>query len=266
MSYNYKNFLQLKNRKIYILGGLGLIGKEISKGLSQNGAKIIILDLIKRQSKNKRNNIVHCNFDCSDTLNIEDNLKDIYNLYGCPDVFINCSYPKTDNWNTQNSKNLYFKFIEDNIKIHLNTSILISNFFANKMKKGKIRGSIINFSSIYGVLVQDENLYQNTNVNLNMIYGVIKSGISHFTKQLASVYGKYNIRANSIAPGGLYGHIAGSKFKQDKIFINRYSIGTPLKRLGYPYEVANLTLFLASDASSYITGQTILIDGGRSII
>ena len=166
MSYNYKNFLQLKNKKIFILGGLGLIGKEISKGLSQNGAKIIILDLIKRQSKNKRNKIIHCNFDCSDTLNLEDNLKDIYNLYGCPDVFINCSYPKTDNRNTKNSKNLNFKIIENNIKIHLNTFILISNFFANKMKKGKIRGSIINFSSIYGVLVQDENLYRLKNLCL----------------------------------------------------------------------------------------------------
>ena len=153
-----------------------------------------------------------------------------------------------------------------NVDIHLNSFVWLSQFFAKKMKKNKIHGSIINLSSIYGVLAQDPNLYLNTNINLNTIYGTIKSGIAHFTKQLASSYGQYNIRANSIAAGGIYGPIAGSKKKQDKKFLKRYENSTPLKRLGYSYEVANLVLFLSSNASSYITGQTILIDGGKSII
>ena len=130
----------------------------------------------------------------------------------------------------------------------------------------KKEGSIIQLSSIYGIRGQDLNIYEGTNMNENVTYSVIKGGINNLTRQIASYYGKYNIRINSLISGGVKGHIAESKDKQDEIFIKQYSKRTPMKRLGNPSEVASSVLFLASDASSYITGSTLVVDGGWTAV
>ena len=134
------------------------------------------------------------------------------------------------------------------------------------MVKNKIKGSIIQLSSIYGLVAQDINLYKDTNISENMTYGIIKSSTIHFTKQLASYYGRHNIRVNNLIIGGIKGHIKGSKKKQDKNFIRKFNFKVSLNRLGKPEEIPSSVIFLASSASSYITGSSIIIDGGYSII
>ena len=121
-------------------------------------------------------------------------------------------------------------------------------------------------SSIYGLVAQTLQIYKNTGMNENMNYSVIKGGINNFAKQLASYYGNYGIRVNSVCPGGIIGHIKGSKEKQNVKFIKNYSKNCPLGRLGKPEEVASSVLFLASDASSYITGTSFLVDGGWTVV
>ena len=121
-------------------------------------------------------------------------------------------------------------------------------------------------SSIYGILGQDLNIYKNTTMKENLTYSVIKGGVTNFTKQLASFYGSSNIRVNNIISGGLKGHVAGKNKSQERNFIKNYSNKTLLKRLGKPNEVAYSVLFLASDASSYITGSNLFVDGGWSAI
>ena len=96
----------------------------------------------------------------------------------------------------------------------------------------------------------------------NMYYSAIKGGIISNTKQLCSHYGKWGIRANCICPGGIEGHVKGKKFKQPKIFLKNYSNRTPLRRLAKKEEIAPAVAFLASDASTYISGITLMIDGG----
>ena len=83
---------------------------------------------------------------------------------------------------------------------------------------------------------------------------------------MASYYGKKGIRCNALCPGGISGHVAGLKNKQPKKFLDSYNRIVPLGRLGKPEEVASTSLFLASDASSYITGATIMVDGGWTTI
>ena len=99
-----------------------------------------------------------------------------------------------------------------------------------------------------------------------MNYSVIKGGIINFSRQLASYYGNYKIRINSICPGGIVGHSKGLSKGQDKIFLRNYIKNCPLQRLGTPEEVASSVLFLASDASSYITGTAFIVDGGWTSI
>ena len=94
----------------------------------------------------------------------------------------------------------------------------------------------------------------------NMSYSIIKGGITNLTKQMASYYGKNGIRINTLCPGGI------KDSNQDPKFVNLYDNKVPLGRMGRPSEVANTALFLASEASSYITGATIVVDGGWSIV
>ena len=142
----------------------------------------------------------------------------------------------------------------------------MAKIIADHMKKNKIHGSIIQLSSIYGLVAQDDNLYKNTNISENMTYGIIKSSVIHFTKQLASHYGKNNIRVNNIVVGGVSGHIKGSKLKQDLNFLKKFKNKVPLRRMANPVEIVPGVVFLASSASSYITGSSIVIDGGYTIL
>ena len=83
---------------------------------------------------------------------------------------------------------------------------------------------------------------------------------------MASYYGKYNIRINTICPGGIIGHVAGLKSDQPKNFIKNFNKQVPFKRMGTSDEIAPAVIFLASDASSYITGITLMVDGGWTAI
>ena len=120
-------------------------------------------------------------------------------------------------------------------------------------------GSIINLGSIYGVLGSDFTIYDGTKMTMPMAYSAIKGGIVNLTRYLASYFGKHNVRVNNICPGGIFD-------SQEPIFVRNYEHRVPLKRMGRPEEIASAVLFLASDAASYITGATIMVDGGWTAI
>ena len=259
----YKSLLDLKKSIAFVLGGSGLIGKEIVLALLSNGAKVVSFDI-------KSSKIKHSNFSSEiiDVRNIKNASKLILKVIkktGTPKIFINCSYPKTNDWTQNNFKKISIESYKQNIDIHLNSYVLISRLVAEQMAKKK-QGSIILFGSIYGIVGQDFSIYKNSKMTENLTYSAIKGGIVNNTRLMASYYGKYNIRVNTICPGGLKGNIAGVSNKQPEKFIKQYSLQTPLKRMGKPEEIAASVLFLASDASSYITGTTFMVDGGWTAI
>ena len=148
----------------------------------------------------------------------------------------------------------------------MNSYAWLARLAAEAMVKAGNDGSINQLGSIYGLLAQDLSIYNNTKMHENMIYATIKGGIINLTRQMASYYGQYNIRVNTLCPGGLLGHVSSTNGDQDPVFIKQYSSKAPLNRLGNTEEVASTALFLASDAASYITGATIMVDGGWSIV
>ena len=270
---NYLKKFKLDDKIAFVVGGLGLIGEEIVSALSNAGAKTFILDINKEKGKAFENKLTKQNydieyiyFDCKDLKNIEKNFNHHIKKYSCPDIFVNCSYPRTTDWKDSSFSSLNLESFRQNIDFHLNSYAWLAKLTAEKMFNFKKEGSIIQLSSIYGIRGQDLNIYEGTNMNENVTYSVIKGGINNLTRQIASYYGKYNIRINSLISGGVKGHIAESKDKQDEIFIKQYSKRTPMKRLGNPSEVASSVLFLASDASSYITGSTLVVDGGWTAV
>ena len=259
MSENYLNKIKLINKKVYILGGCGLIGSKVVKNILSVGGKVIILDIKKKQIPE---NAKFEKFDCSKLKTLNKNFDKIVKRFGSPDVFINCSYPKTNDWGKCSFSKITLQRMTKNIEIHMNSYAWLSKIVAEKMVKNKIKGNIINLNSIYGLLGQDLNIYEKTTMQENMPYSLIKGGLVNLTRQMASYYGRFGIRVNGICSGGLKGHVPGHSNFQEKQFIKNYEKKVPLKRLGDPEEVANVITFMASDASSYITGSNILVDGG----
>ena len=254
----------MKDKIIYLIGGNGLIGKSILKKFLKNN-KIILLDL-KKNRLVKKKNLYFENFDVTDFENFDKRLNKLIEKYGCPNIFINCSYPRSEDWNKHNVENLNLNYLRRNVDLHMNSYAWSMLNFAKLMKKNKISGSIITINSIYGIVGQDENIYKNTKINVNPVYSLIKGGLISFTKNLASYYGTYNIRVNSIISGGIEGHVAGLKNSQSKIFKKNYIKKTLIKRMGKPEDISEAVFFLASDKSSYITGSNLVVDGGFTSI
>jgi len=271
---NYLKKISLKRKKIFIVGGLGLIGQETSKALYQLGGNIYVLDNnFPKKYKNKRyfkkRGINFINFDCSNLSSLEKNFNNIIVQYGCPDIFINSSYPRSNDWPQNSFTEIKLKSLRKNIESNLISQSWLAKIAAEKMTKFKSKNSdksIIFVGSIYGLLGQDLSLYKNTKMRENMTYSIIKGGITNLTRQMASFYGRYNIRVNTLAPGAIDGPVAGLATKQSKIFINNFLKKNPIKKLGKPSDVAGAAIFLSSEISTYITGSTIIIDGGWTII
>ena len=262
---DYKKVLSLKNQLAFIIGGEGLLGKEITKAISACDAQTIVLDIIG-QNREGTDNTSFRYFDCSALEGIEADLNDVIEEFGCPDIFINCSYPKTEDWLQNSFENITLNSFRKNVDIHMNSYAWLAKSIADEMSKQKNGGSIIQLGSTYGVLGQDLTVYEGSDMKENMTYAAIKGGITNLTRQMASYYGEYNIRVNTVCPGGILGHVAGKTNIQNTNFVKQYSQKTPLKRLGRPEEIASTVLFLASDASSYITGATIMVDCGWTAI
>jgi NAD(P)-dependent dehydrogenase (short-subunit alcohol dehydrogenase family) len=260
---SYLDKIKLKNKKVYILGGFGLIGSIIVENILSIGARVVILDVKKNKIPM---NVKYEKFDCSNLKTLEKKFNTIIKKFGCPDIFINCSYPRTKDWNQCSFSKITLKRMKKNIEIHMNSFAWLSKLVAEKMVKQKIKGNIINLNSIYGLLAQDLNIYEKTSMTENMPYSIIKGGLVNLTRQMASYYGRFGIRINGICIGGLKGHVAGRSSFQPKKFIKNYQKKVPLKRLGEPEEAANAITFMASDASSYITGINLIVDGGWTII
>ena len=259
----------LANKISFIVGGSGLIGLEVSKVIASAGSKTIILDINKKPIsllENEGKNILFEMFDSSDIENCEMNFNKTVANYGSPNIFINCSYPRTKDWGEGSFKDVTLKSFRENIDIHLNSYAWLARVAAEEMVRNGEGGSIVQFGSIYGIVGQDLTVYQGTDMHEHMTYSVIKGGIASLSRQMASYYGQFNIRVNTLCPGGLEGHVAGKSDGQSPAFVKQYSNKVPLKRLGKAEEVASATLFLASEASSYVSGATIMVDGGWTAI
>ena len=263
---DYMDKFKVENKVAWIVGGLGLIGKEVTKALSSAGAQTIILDITKEKGLDFENYIKdqgykasYEKFDCSDFESIETIFSTLYDKYGPFDIFVNCSYPRTEDWAQNSFSNINLKSYRKNVDIHMNSYAWLAKLAADAMKLHKKGGSIIQLGSTYGVVGQDLTIYENTDMAENMTYAAIKGGIANLSRLMASYYGKFNIRINTLCPGGIFDN-------QNPAFVKNYSNKTLLKRMAKPEEIASVALFLASDAASYITGSTIMVDGGWTAI
>lgn len=259
MTYSYKKIFSLEKKLVFVLGGNGYIGQEISKAICEFGGKLVILD---KNLNNKSKLFRYEKINLENKTSYQKKILECFKKYGTPDVFINTSYPRTKDWKLSTSDHLKYDSLEKNISLHLNSYLWLTNIAALQMKKKNIKGSIINLSSIYGIISQDQEIYKQSPKSENIIYSAIKGGINTFTRQLAAIYGKNNIRLNTICPGGVINSKDYKILKIDKNFKKNYFKKVPIKRFATTTDVACAAVFLSSDASSYITGTLLTVDGG----
>ena len=249
-------YYSLKGKVAVVTGGAGLIGKEICIALAEAGAKTYIADINKKEGlelEKQDEKLKWLDFDITDEKSVINGIKKVVETDMKIDVWINCAYPRTSDWSDK-FEDIKLESWRKNVDMHLNGYFFCCQQAAKQMKKQK-SGSIINFSSIYGIVAPNFSIYDGGNSTMPGAYSAIKGGIITFTKYLATYFAKDGIRANVICPGGIFDN-------QDKKFIKKYEENTPMKRMGKPDDIVGSVIFLASDASSYITGITLVIDGG----
>lgn len=253
---SYLDKFKLDGKVAFVTGGVGLIGLEVTKALAEVGAKVVILDI--DQEKGQKVTVAkYEKFDVTKLDEINRNIDDLKLKYGKIDIWVNTAYPRTADWGNK-VEDLTLDSWQQNVNMHLNSYAWISRKVCLVMSKQN-GGSLINFGSIYGVVGNNFNIYEGTNMNPPAAYFAIKGGIVNFDRYLAAYFGKDNVRVNTICPGGIFDN-------QNPTFVKNYSKNTPLKKMGNPEDVASVVLFLASDAASYITGATIMVDGGWTAI
>jgi NAD(P)-dependent dehydrogenase (short-subunit alcohol dehydrogenase family) len=243
----------LNNKIIIVTGGCGLIGKVIldylrnSRAIAIN-ADINVLDDIE-------NGMLKCNITQSES--IKETIYKVINKYGRIDGLVNCAYPRTKDWGIV-FENIEESSWKENIDMQLNSIFLVCQTVLKQMKlQGS--GSIVNLSSVYGVVGPDFSVYNGTEMTMPAAYSAIKGGVINFTRYLASYYGPNNIRINCVSPGGI-------KDQQNDLFIKQYENKVPMRRMGLPKDIAPAVCFLLSDESGYITGHNLIIDGGWTTI
>jgi len=242
----------INNKIIVVTGGEGVLGKKMISTFRENGAIAISVDINFEQQG--EDDFV---MDISSENSVNSVVDIIIKKYNRIDGWVNNAYPRTNDWGNK-FENILIESWRKNIDMHMNGYFLCCKVVLEKMKKQGF-GSLINMSSIYGLIGPDFTIYEGTTMTMPAAYSAIKGGINNLTRYLASYYGKYQVRINTISPGGIYDN-------QPESFVNNYNNKVPLKRMGTPKDIVSAVFYLLTDESSYVTGHNLVVDGGWSII
>ncbi len=263
----------LSGRVAILTGGAGLLGRQYSRTLASAGAKVVIADLdgdraaetADATSRETGSEAVGVPVDVTIRKDVDRMVATARERWGRVDILINNAAidPKFDaDVADQNAKTFeeYPQSLWDkSLDVNLTGAFLCSQAVGRVMMAAR-RGVVVNISSTYGVVAPDQRLYQRDGEEQQTLfkpaaYAVTKAGIAHLTRYLATYWAKYNIRVNTLSPHGIYN-------SQDEQFVRRYAERSPLGRMARPDEMNGPLLFLVSDASSYMTGANLIVDGG----
>lgn len=242
----------LKDKVIIVTGGSGLLGKEIINNLNSKGAIAINADInVENDLKNYSLFI-----DITSEESIENAIELVKEYFGKIDGLVNNAYPRTKDWGAK-FEEISYESWQKNVDMQMNTTFLFIQKIMPELLKTK--GSIVNMTSIYGVVGNDLTVYENSSITTAAPYSAIKGGIINFTRYLASYYGRKGVRVNCVSPGGIFDN-------QHKNFVSNYEKKVPMGRMGNPDDIAPAVSFLLSDEAKYITGQNLIVDGGWTVI
>jgi NAD(P)-dependent dehydrogenase (short-subunit alcohol dehydrogenase family) len=271
MSDNVNDLFSLEGKTAVVTGALGLLGKYHCRALAEAGASVVVCDLNKFDAEDFAftlgNDSIGGFVDVTNEISIKDAHDHVIRKFGKVDILINNAAindmfenPATA---LEQSKfeNYPLELWKKSIDVNLTGIFLCSQMFGTEMAKNG-KGSIINIASTYGIVAPDQSLYRDENGEQTFYkspaYPATKGAVISFTKYLAAYWADKGIRVNSLTPGGV-------ENSQKEFFIKNYSKRTPLGRMAMPNDYKGAIVFLASDASSYMTGANLIVDGGWTI-
>jgi NAD(P)-dependent dehydrogenase (short-subunit alcohol dehydrogenase family) len=266
----------IKDKIIVITGATGLLGTKHAEVVAQYGGVPILLDLHKdkidrlKEEINRKYSVGALGFvvDISDELQVKTNSNDILKLFGRIDGLINnaANNPKVEKSHDKNFsrlENFPLETWNNDVAVGLTGAFLCAKYYGHAISKNSYGGAIINISSDLGIIAPDQRLYRKPNISDNLqpvkpvTYSVIKHGIIGLTKYLATYWLDSSVRVNSLCPGGVFTN-------QPDDFLENLTNLIPMGRMANIDEYKGSVIFLLSDASSYMTGQNLIIDGGRT--
>lgn len=269
----------LNGKNALITGAAGLLGIEHAMALLESGATVVLTDVCEGVLKKAKSKLVN-QFDekriiieVLDVSNPESIIKvknKLLKLGIFIDILINNAAinPKvnSDDPLTESSRLENFSLAQWNLELSvgLTGAFLCSKIFGSEMAQKNKSGVILNIASDLSVISPDQRLYRKNNLEENfqpvkpITYSVIKSGLIGLTKYLSTYWAGQNIRVNALSPGGVFNN-------HEDEFVRKLSALVPLGRMANPDEYRAAIQFLCSDASSYMNGQNVVIDGGRSV-
>lgn len=212
--------MNFNQKTAIVVGGSGLIGKAIVKKLQECNARAVSIDSY--------------NSDIDFYITKHSNLDELITVDF--DMWINAAYPQTP-------------------QAHIECFYVGTEWACKYFQRRGAGGSIVNLSSIYGIVGPDDRLYEGTKIIMPSAYSLVKGAIISHSRCMAARYGKNAIRVNVVSPGGVFDN-------QPESFVRRYCEKVPLGRMARPQDVANAVVWLASDEAAYVTGCNLLVDGG----
>jgi len=248
----------LSGRVAVVTGGSGLYGKHICRALAEAGAHVCLASRNLSECQRYADDLRSQGFgatghrlDLAREASVQEFCDEVLAERGRIDILVNNSVLRqggdltsttAQDWQSTSSVN------------SLGLFLVTRSIGGQMIQQGS--GSIVNISSIYGVVGPDFSIYEGTDMTMPAFYAFDKGGMIAFTRYLACRLARHGIRVNCISPGGLRDP------SQPLAFVRAYESRVPLGRLAGPEDIKGAVVFLASDASSYVTGTNLLVDGG----
>ncbi len=268
---SYRSRFDLTGRVAVVTGGAGILGQNFVAALADHGASVAVVDLDRDKVDDVAAQLrdafsvsaVGVVSDVSDPKSVADMVSQVESSLGPVDILHNNAATKGS------SLDAFFEPVptfsldawREIMAVNLDGLFLVAQAIGSRMAE-RGRGSIIQTASIYGAIAPDQRIYEGSlymgrPINTPPVYAASKAGVIGLTKYLATYWADKGVRVNTLTPGGV-------ESGQNDVFRQRYAARVPMCRMADPEEMASTLVFLASDASSYITGQNIMVDGGLS--
>lgn len=252
----------LRGKKVLVAGAGGLLGSTLSAALLAQRAKVLVADInlplmnerLQQQGIDPGHpDVTRVTLDLNDVASVDGLFASLDDLDGA----VNCTYPRNKRYGAR-FENVTLVDFNENVSLHLGSSFLFMQQCAKYFERSRRPFSLVNISSIYGVLAPRFDVYDDTPMTMPVEYAAIKSALIHLSKYVASYVGNSDFRSNCVSPGGILDH-------QPERFLEAYKQYTLGKGMLDIKDVTGSILFLLSDHSTYVNGQNIVVDDGFSL-
>ncbi len=276
MARELNKLFSLEGKVIVITGAAGLLGKKHAEAVAAYGGVPILLDLsqeavdkvAEQLSQQYGVDAVGFSVDITNELQIESNANQLIKRYGKIDGLVNnaANNPKVEDSSEKNFsrlENFPLDIWNQDIAVGLTGAFLCAKHYGYQISKNPEGGSIVNISSDLGLIAPDQRLYANADLSDEqqavkpVTYSVVKTGLIGLTRYLATYWAEKNVRCNAMCPGGI-------ENGQPEVFLKEVSSRIPMNRLANADEYQGTLIWMLSDASNYLNGAIVAVDGGRT--